>query len=201
MSSADRIQHSANKPKALSTSIKRGAANIEEFARSAWSFVKQNSTLPEQVVTFFGAAWRCLSSTVTCWHFRNTRCHSVAHFRRNAPHRAKRRQATTADATKRQPAPSCDDARRKAPRSVTRQVVHPSVGSRSRSSRKWSVTGSRNFSGGKTDNKEWPERLAQANLRAHRAPCGSTRTSEATDSTIDVNTSGSPHPSGTRLRS
>jgi hypothetical protein len=29
----------ANKPKALSTSIKRGAANGEEFARSACSFV------------------------------------------------------------------------------------------------------------------------------------------------------------------
>jgi len=36
----------ANKPKALSTSIKRGAANSEEFARRACSFVKQNSTLP-----------------------------------------------------------------------------------------------------------------------------------------------------------
>ena len=114
---------------------------------------------------------------------------------------AKSRQATTADATKRQPAPSCDDARRKAPRSVTRQVVHPSVGSRSRSSRKWSVTGSRNFSGGKTDNKEWPERLAQANLRAHRAPCRSNRASKATDSTVDFSTSGSPRPSGTRSRS
>ena len=29
----------ANKPKALSTSIKRSAANVEEFARSACSFV------------------------------------------------------------------------------------------------------------------------------------------------------------------
>jgi len=37
----------ANKPKALSTSIKRGAANGEEFARRACSFVKQNSTLPQ----------------------------------------------------------------------------------------------------------------------------------------------------------
>jgi hypothetical protein len=34
-------------PKALSTLIKRGAANGEEFARSACSFVKQNSTLPQ----------------------------------------------------------------------------------------------------------------------------------------------------------
>ena len=58
--------------------------------------------------------------------------------------------------------------------------------------------GSRNFLGGKTDNKEWPERLAQANLRIHRAPCRSARTSEATDSTLAVNTSGSPRPSGTR---
>jgi hypothetical protein len=40
---------SANKPKALSTSIKRKAANGEEFARSACSFVKQNSSLPQQV--------------------------------------------------------------------------------------------------------------------------------------------------------
>ena len=58
--------------------------------------------------------------------------------------------------------------------------------------------GSRNFLGGKTDNKEWPERLAQANLRIHRAPCRSTRVNEATDSTLTVNTSGSPRPSGTR---
>ena len=58
--------------------------------------------------------------------------------------------------------------------------------------------GSRNFLGGKTDNKEWPERLAQANLRIHRAPCRSARTSEATDSTLAVNTNGSPRPSGTR---
>jgi hypothetical protein len=36
----------ANKPKALSTSNKRKAANVEDVARSACSFVKQNSTLP-----------------------------------------------------------------------------------------------------------------------------------------------------------
>ena len=48
----------ANKPKALSTSIKRGAANGEEFARRTCSFVKQNSSLPEQVGSFFGAEWR-----------------------------------------------------------------------------------------------------------------------------------------------
>ena len=41
--------------------------------------------------------------------------------------------------------------------------------------------GSRNFLGGKTDNREWPERLAQANLRVHRAPCQSTKASKATD--------------------
>jgi hypothetical protein len=58
--------------------------------------------------------------------------------------------------------------------------------------------GSRNFLGGKTDNKEWPERLAQANLRIHRSPCRSTSASKATDSRPDVNTSGSPRPSGTR---
>jgi hypothetical protein len=58
--------------------------------------------------------------------------------------------------------------------------------------------GSRNFLGGKTDNREWPERLAQANLRVHRAPCGSTRASKATVSMRDVNMSGYPHPSGTR---
>jgi len=57
--------------------------------------------------------------------------------------------------------------------------------------------GSRNFLGGKTDNKEWPERLAQANLRIHRAACHSTRAIKATDSTLDLNAS-SPRPSGTR---
>jgi hypothetical protein len=52
----------------------------------------------------------------------------MAHFRKSAPHRAKRRQEMTVDARKRQPAPSGDSARRKAPRSVTRQVVHPCRG-------------------------------------------------------------------------
>ena len=37
----------ANKPKALSTSTKCEAANVEDVARSACSFVKQNSTLPQ----------------------------------------------------------------------------------------------------------------------------------------------------------
>ena len=57
--------------------------------------------------------------------------------------------------------------------------------------------GSRNFSGGKTDNKEWPERLAQANLRVHRAAYRSTKASKATDS-LDLNPNGCPRPSGTR---
>jgi len=57
---------------------------------------------------------------------------------------------------------------------------------------------SRNFLGGKTDNKEWPQRLAQANLRAHRSACRSTKARKATDSTLDVNTNGSPRPNGTR---
>jgi hypothetical protein len=60
---------------------------------------------------------------------------------------------------------------------------------------------SSNFFEGKTNNKEWPARLAQANPRAHRAACRSPRASKATDSTPDVNTSGSPRPSGTRLAS
>jgi len=103
LSSADLVSRvritCANKPKALSTSIKRGAANGEEFARRTCSFVKQNSSLPEQAGSFFGAEWRSVSPTVTRWHFRNTRCHSMAHSRKKASHRAKRRQATTGGAT------------------------------------------------------------------------------------------------------
>jgi hypothetical protein len=45
----------ANKPKALSTSNKRKAANVEDVARCARSFVKQNSTLPEQSPVPFDA--------------------------------------------------------------------------------------------------------------------------------------------------
>ena len=57
--------------------------------------------------------------------------------------------------------------------------------------------GSRNFLEGKTDNREWPERLARANLRVHRDPCQSNRASKGTDSRPDLNAN-SPHPSGTR---
>jgi hypothetical protein len=112
-----------------------------------------------------------------------------------APNDAKQRQPTPQNANRRQAATTRDEKRQEVSR--VRSFI-PAVDSRSRRSRKWNVTGSRNFSGGKTDNKEWPERLAQANLRAHRAPCRSTRTSEATDSRPEVNTSGSPRPSGTR---
>ncbi len=185
----------ANKPKALSTPVKRGAANREWFARNACSFVSQNSSLPEQVVTFFGAQWRCLSSTVTCRHFRNTRCHSMAHSGEKAPNRAKQRQPTPQNANRRQAATTRDEKRQEASR--VRSFI-PAVLSRLLSSRKWSVTGSRNFLRGKTDNKEWQVRVAQANTRIHRAPCRSTRATKATNSARDLSTSGSPRPSGTR---
>jgi hypothetical protein len=48
--------------------IKRGAANGEEFARSACSFVKQNSTLP-QLRSLYVAAYLCIflqGSALSC---------------------------------------------------------------------------------------------------------------------------------------
>ena len=118
-----------------------------------------------------------------------------ATWRQTTPSNDSRRHKMPTGANRRQAATTRDEKRQEVSR--VRSFI-PAVVSRRRSSRKWNVTGSRNFLRGKTDNKEWPERLAQANLRAHRAPCQSTRTSEATDSTSDLNTSGSPRPSGTR---
>jgi hypothetical protein len=114
-------------------------------------------------------------------------------------------------ATWRQPTPSSDIARRTAPRNRRKRSRAP----RNANQRQWAPSSllqrriafvrfraedsvrSSNFLGGKTDNKEWPERLAQANLRVHRPRGRSPRASKATDSRPDVNTS-SPRPSGTR---
>jgi hypothetical protein len=52
----------------LSTSIKRGAANSEEFARSACSFVKQNSTLPQLCTVHFPSfLWAFLRVLAFSW--------------------------------------------------------------------------------------------------------------------------------------
>jgi hypothetical protein len=82
----------ANKPKALSA------------ARGDWdiSDVLQSHILPQQVGSLSGAERRYLSSTVTRWHFRDTRCRAMAHSPLNAPHRANRRQDASEDDSPRQ---------------------------------------------------------------------------------------------------
>jgi hypothetical protein len=115
-------------------------------------------------------------------------------------------------ATRGQPTPSNDTARRiatknrkkrsRAPRNANQRQLAPSSLLQRRNAFVWfrakDFVRSSNFLGGKTNNKEWPVRVAQANLRIHRAPCRSTRASRATDSTPELRTSGSPRPSSTR---
>jgi hypothetical protein len=187
------LHRRANKPKALSAPTECKGANVEGVARRARCFVKQNSTLPSGSESQTDAV--CSRRVTTCRfrslprHFlaRATRsdrkCRACANWCRVYANecRASDNECTASDKS-RHTAPT--DQR--SGESSTLRVERPRA------------VGSRNFLGGKTDNKEWPERLAQANLRVHRAPCRSTRASNATNSASDVRTIGSPHPSGAR---
>lgn len=102
-----------------------------------------------------------MSSTVTCWHFRNTGCHSMTHSRKKrhiAPNDAKQRQPAPPNAKKRQETTARDEKRQEASRVA---LLIPAMVSRSRGSQKLSVSGSRNFSRGKTDNKSEAITLAR----------------------------------------
>ena len=97
-----------------------------------------------------GARFPQLSLVGTCATLAVTRWRILEETRHVAPKDAKKRRSTPENANRRQGATTRDEKRQEVSRVGS---FIPAVVSRSRSSRKWDVSGSRNFLGGKTDNR------------------------------------------------
>jgi hypothetical protein len=103
-----------------------------------------------------GASCRQLSRVGTFATLAVTRWRNLEKRRQIAPNGAKQRQSTPQNGNRRQAATTRDEERQEVSRVGS---FIPAAVSRSRSSRKWDVSGSRNFSGGKTDNLDMRTKL------------------------------------------